>query len=379
MTLLDPAIIDDLRRVVPPASRSPTLPPAVYVDPDVALAEEKILFRRGWVGCGRSDRWPEPGSCAAIETGGAPVLIARDAPGELRAFANSCRHRGTRLIEGSGRLARITCPFHAWTYGLDGRLMRAPHMESAENFDPADYGLHPYMVEERAGFVFVCLDREVIPIDTWLGDFEAVHAPWPLDQLVTTRRRELGVACNWKLFLEVFNEYYHLGSVHRSTFGAIYGEPDPADTVTGCFTTQFGTTSGTGGLRESDQDHALPSMPGLGGRHLEGTRYTWIYPNMTLAAGKEAVWFLEVHPSGPAKCQVAMSVCFPRATFELPGFEHHAARYYQRMDEALDEDIAVLEHQQAGMSSPDARPGRYAELEPSVANFAFWYAAAFAA
>ena len=74
-----------------------------------------------------------------------------------------------------------------------------------------------------------------------------------------------------------------------------------------------------------------------------------------------------------------MSVCFPRATLELPGFEYHAERYYQRMDEALDEDIAVLEHQQAGMSSPDARPGRYAELEPSVANFAFWYAAALAA
>ena len=379
MTMLDPAIIDDLRRVVPPASRSPTLPPAVYVDPDVALAEREILFRRGWVGCGRSDRWPEPGSCTAIEIGGAPILIARDATGKLRAFANSCRHRGTRLIEGSGRLARITCPFHAWTYGLDGRLMRAPRMESAENFDPADYGLHPYLVEERAGFVFVCLDREAIPIDAWLGDFEAVHAPWTLDRVFTTRRRKLDVACNWKLFIEVFNEYYHLGYVHSSTFGAIYGEPDPADTVTGCFTTQFGTTSGTGGLRESDQSHALPSMPGLGGRHLEGTRYTWIYPNMTFAAGKEAVWFLEVHPSGPARCQVAMSVCFPRATLELPGFEYHAERYYQRMDEALDEDIAVLEHQQAGMSSPDARPGRYAELEPSVANFAFWYAAALAA
>ena len=119
-------------------------------------------------------------------------------------------------------------------------------------------------------------------------------------------------------------------------------------------------------------------MPGLRGRHLEGTRYTWIYPNMTFAAGREAVWVYEAHPAGPARCRVVMSVCFPRATLEASGFAQREERYYQRMDQALEEDIAVLERQQAGMSSPHARPGRYAELEPSVANFAFWYAAALA-
>ncbi len=375
--LLDASIIDGLKRVAPPASASPTLPPAVYVDPAVALAERELLFRRGWVGCGRSDRWQEPGSCAAIEIAGAPVLVTRDASGMLRAFANTCRHRGTRLVDRACRASRIVCPFHAWTYALDGRLTGAPRM--AADFDRAAHGLHPYLVEERAGFIFVSLADDAAPIDDWLAGFGAVHAPWPLERLVTTRRVERGVPCNWKLFLEVFNEYYHLGCVHRSTFGAIYHEPDPVDAVAGCFTTQFGTNSGTGGLKESDQRHALPAMPGLEGRHLDGTRYTWIYPNMTFAAGRDAAWVLEAQPDGPSACRVALSVCFPRETLEHGGFAAAAGHYYARMDEALEEDIAVLEEQQAGMASPHAAPGRFAALEPSVAGFAFWYAAMMAA
>ena len=136
------AIIADLRRVTPPASRSPTLPPAVYTDPDVFTLERDRLFRRGWVGCGRGDRWPSAGSCAPVDIAGMPVLITRDRSGTLHAFANSCRHRGTELVGAPCRLARIVCPFHAWAYALDGRLVAAPRMESACGFDMAEHGLH---------------------------------------------------------------------------------------------------------------------------------------------------------------------------------------------------------------------------------------------
>ena len=373
------AIIADLRRVAPPANRSPTLPPAVYTDPDVVGLERDRLFRRGWVGCGRSDRWPSAGSCVPVDIAGAPVLIARDGTGTLHAFANSCRHRGTELVGEPCRIARITCSFHAWAYTLDGRLVAAPHMESASGFDMADHGLHAYHVAERAGFVFVSLGASPCSIDDWLGDFEAVHAPWPLDRLVTTRRLERDIPCNWKLFPEVFNEYYHLGSVHRQTFGAIYDEPDPPEAVAGNFTSQFGTTSGTGALKSDDQEHALDPMPGLGGRHLSGAPYTWIYPNMTFAAGREAMWMLEAWPRGADSCRAVMSVCFPEETRVAPGFERACRHYYRRMDEAMDEDINVLERQQNGMASPDAVPGRFSALEPSLANFAFWYAALLAA
>jgi len=374
MAPLSADLFHDLGRVAPPFAGSATLPPAVYADPEVFEAERQAVFGRSWVGLGRADRWQQPGDYSAVEIGSVPVAVLRGKDGALRAFANTCRHRGAKLLEGSGNTPRITCPFHAWTYGLDGSLRGTPRMGHAADFRNEDHGLIAYRIEERAGFAFVCLADDTPGIDAWLGDFGALHAPWPLETLVTTRRRELEVGCNWKLFIEVFNEYYHLPYVHGGTFGGIYGEPDGADEVTGAFTSQFGLTEGTGGLKESEQEHSLPAMPGLEGRNRQGTRYTWAFPSMTFAAGTEAMWVYEARPVDPARCHVTMSVCFPPETVAAQQFEEKAAHYYQRMDEALDEDLVMLERQQAGMTSPAARQGRFSELEPSVANFAFWYA-----
>lgn len=373
MATLPPSVAAALARVRPPFPSSPTLPPAAYGDEAVLAVEEERLFRRGWVGVGRSDRWRQAGDYAALEIGATPAIVLRDGAGRLRAFANSCRHRGARLLEGSGRVAAIACPFHAWTYGLDGALRSASRM--AADFARGDWGLVAFRAEERAGFAFVCLDAATPPLDAWLGDFEAVHSPWPLATLATASRRELEVACNWKLFLEIFNEYYHLPYVHGASLGGIYGEPDPADEVSGAFATQFGPTEGTGGLTRDEQDHRLPAMPGLAERHRRGTRYSWLFPAMAFAAGSEALWVYEARPSTAGRCRVALSVCFPPQTVASEGFEAKAARYGERMDRALEEDIAILERQQRGLCSPFARPGRFSELEPSVARFAFWYAA----
>ena len=374
MTDLPGNVGADLVLVRPPYARSATLPPACYHDETVLAAEREQLFRKGWVGIGRGDRWSKPGDFTALDIGGVPVAILRDKDGTLRAFANTCRHRGAKLLEGCGNAQRITCPFHAWTYGLDGTLRGAPRMAHAQDFSKDDHALIAFRAEERSGFAFVCLDQSTGDIDQWLGDFDAIHTPWPLDQLVTTRRRDLEVGCNWKLFLEVFNEYYHLPYVHGGTFGEIYGEPDPVDETVGAFSSQFGLTKGTGGLKESEQEFALAPRPGLDGRNRDGTRYTWAFPAMTFAAGTDAMWVYEARPLAIDRCHVSMSVCFPRATIDAEGFAARADHYYQRMDEALEEDRGMLERQQAGMTSPFAKQGRFGELEPSVANFAFWYA-----
>ena len=235
-------------------------------------------------------------------------------------------------------------------------------------------GLVEFRTAERGGFVFIALSDETPGIDEWLGACASLHAPWRLDELVTTRRRELEVECNWKLFLEVFNESYHLEYVHASTFGGIYLEPEPPDEVGGCVQSSFSPTAGTGGLKAGEQEHVLPAMPGLGAGERAGTRYTWIFPSLTFAAGSEALWAYGARPCGPARCRVTQWVCFPPETVAAPGFEAKAERYYARMDEALAEDIAVLERQQRGMASPFARAGRWSDLEHGAAAFAAWYA-----
>ena len=364
-----------LAAVHPPIETAATLPPPCYTDPEVFESERDTIFRQSWIGLGRADRWREAGDYQAFDLAGVPLLVLRDRQGGLRAFANSCRHRGSLLLEGAGCRPLITCPFHAWVYGLDGRLRSAPSVDQLPGFDKAEYGLIQFRAEERQGFAFVCLDPAAPDLDAQLGDFPTLHAPWAFDRLVTTRRRELEIGCNWKTFLEIFNEYYHLPSVHPGSIGDLYAAPDPPDQTEGCYASQFGTTEGTGGLLEESQDQGLPPIPGLAGRNRQGVRYSWVFPNLTFAAGADALWVYDAVPLAPDRTRVGMTVCFPPETVALDDFEARARHYYHRMDTALAEDVPALERQQAGLTSPYARAGRFAPLlEPNVASFAFWYA-----
>ena len=367
-------LVAALRDVSEDISMSSTLPPACYTGADVLAAEMSGLLPTSWLGIARADEWKEPGDYRVLDLAGTSTIVVRDEERRLRVFANTCRHRGTRLLDGSGNAARIRCPFHGWTYGLDGSLRGATRMGATRGFRRADMGLVEFRTAERGGFVFVALSGETPDIDDWLGGFDAVHAPWRPETLVTTRRRELEVDCNWKLFLEVFNESYHLEHVHARTFGRIYLEPERPDEVGACVHSSFSPTAGTGGLKADEQDQVLPAMPGLGARERAGTRYTWVFPAITFAAGSEALWAYGARPLGPGRCRVTQWVCFPPRTVASPDFRAKAERYYARMDEALAEDVAMLERQQLGMESPFARAGRWSDLERGAAAFAAWYA-----
>ncbi len=364
-----------LNLCIAPADEAHSLPPVFYSSSDMLKVEIERIFGSGWVGIGRSDRWASPGDFAAMDIAGVPVIVVRGRDGQLNAFANSCRHRGAKLLAGNGHCRGIKCPFHGWAYKLDGRLAGVPHMERAKNFNKDEYRLITFHAAERAGFAFLCLAQDAPGIDVWLGDFEALHAPWNLGELVSTRRREFEVACNWKPFLEVFNEYYHLPYVHPDSINDVYCPPDAPDDTAGAYVSQFGPTERTGGLLQSCQVDPLPTMKSLKGRNRNGVRYSWIFPNMTFAAGGDAVWVYETYPLGAGRCRVGMTACFAPDTVAMADFAGRVPQYYRRLDEAIAEDILALEEQQAGLNSAFARPGRFSPLlESNVAGFARWYA-----
>jgi phenylpropionate dioxygenase-like ring-hydroxylating dioxygenase large terminal subunit len=310
-----------------------------------------------------------------MDVAGVPLILLRDRTGTLRAYANTCRHRGARLLSGTGNCRGIRCPFHSWAYKLTGVLAAAPNMEEAEGFQKDDYALIQYAAAERAGFAFVHFGQNPPDIGQHLGDFEKLHAGWGLDRLITTRSRTFEVECNWKAFLEVFNESYHLPFVHADSIANIYNPPDRPDPTTGSYISQFSSTNGTGALLETEQDKALPPIPGLNGRDAEGARYTWVFPNMAFAAGKDAIWMYMALPLGANRCQVTQTICFPQETIAHPDFEQRAEAYYKRLDAAIDEDIPALENQQKGLRSPHARQGRFSySLEAAITLFARWYA-----
>ncbi len=377
---IEPELISrqDLQRQLGDVSedvdRSHGIPPACYGDEALVDLELRALFRRGWLCLGRADRWPYTGDYSALEIGSVPLIVVRNRDGELRALANTCRHRGSLLLDGDGNCKKIRCPFHWWTYDLDGRLKVCPRMENATDFDRDAYGLVEFALAERAGFAFVCFETEPPPIDDWLRDFAEFHHDWRLDGWHTARLREFDVDCNWKSFIEVFNEYYHLPMVHPDSINWNYGEPDPVDDVRGSFTTQFGATEGAAALMRETQQYALPPAPGLQGREASGTRYTWIYPNLTFALSQDSMWIYQAFPLRANRSRIIQTICFPPESAALDDFDTRAAYYFDRIDTALAEDLPFLERQQRGLASPFARPGRFGALEPSVGKFAYWYA-----
>ena len=360
--------------VLEPLERAETLPPWCYTSAAFYEREVERVFKRKWVCVARVERAPNPGDYVATDVAGVPIFLLRDDDGELRAFANTCRHRGMQLVDGSGRCERLVrCPYHGWSYRFDGSLAGAPEMGNTPGFDIAEFGLLPLRLKTAAGFVFINLDDNAPSLDQYLGGFESLLAPYALNDMVCVRSRAYKVACNWKLFIEIFMEYYHLKAVHPDTLHTVnYDIPDPPDEVEGEFVSQFGTHQGTSAVLEDSGGGRFDAIPTLEGRHLGGTRYTLVYPSLAFAATTDSMWYFECHPQGPGHTKYSMNMCFPRSTVERDDFDRMAANYFQRWETGIAEDNVVMEAQQRGLSSPLSRPGRLSHLEPVVGLFAQW-------
>lgn len=200
-----------------------TLPGLHYADPEVFALEQAQIFESCWVAVARAADMPTPGTFRTVSVGRESVLVVRDRRGRLGAFLNVCRHRGARLCtEPSGEVRNaLRCPYHAWTYGLDGSLIAAPNLDEMAGVDRAEYGLRRVHLREWLGAVWVCLadsppsfERTVIgAVTSRLGDADLIDA-WRLDRLELGRRIVYDVAANWKLIVENFMECYHCATIH---------------------------------------------------------------------------------------------------------------------------------------------------------------------
>jgi phenylpropionate dioxygenase-like ring-hydroxylating dioxygenase large terminal subunit len=204
-----------------------TLPWSWYVDPAVLELERERIFRRSWQYVGRADEVAEPGSYAATRAAHVPVVLVRDGEGTLRAFLNVCRHRGSLVCEGSGTRATLQCPYHAWTYGLDGRLIAAPRGER-EGLLTDDLGLVQLSLDTWGPFVFVNPDPEADPLADFLDGVpeQVAAAGIDVDALRFLERPESELAANWKLCAENFLECYHCAVAHPGFSAVVDVSPD---------------------------------------------------------------------------------------------------------------------------------------------------------
>ena len=200
-----------------------TYPWAWYSDPAVLAAERERIFRGAWQYVGDVGRLPEPGSYFACTSGGLPVVVTRDGDGELRAFLNVCRHRGSEIVSGAGRRATLQCPYHAWTYGLDGGLRSAPRSDREAGFDSTGLGLVPLRLEVWGPFLLANADLDAVsPADT----LAAVRFPFDPASLVFRERVHYAVDANWKIAVENYLECYHCPVAHPGFSALVDVDPD---------------------------------------------------------------------------------------------------------------------------------------------------------
>jgi phenylpropionate dioxygenase-like ring-hydroxylating dioxygenase large terminal subunit len=199
-----------------------TLPWSWYTDPEVLRREQERIFRSAWQYVGHGGMVAEHGDRFAAEAGDVPVLVVREEE-ELRAFLNVCRHRGSQLVEGSGNGKSIQCPYHAWTYGLDGSLRAAPRADREAGFDPEGLSLVELRLEQWGPLLFVNPDAEAPPLLETLGPVPELV---PLDDLTFHVRDDYELGANWKIACENYLECYHCPVAHKGFSAAFEVSPD---------------------------------------------------------------------------------------------------------------------------------------------------------
>lgn len=339
-----------------------SLPAAYYQSPDLLAVERDRLFLHHWLFVGRDDQIPDDASYRVVETAGGSVILIRLGDGALRAYANVCRHRGAKLLDGSGSCTHIVCPYHAWTYNLDGTLRGAPDMDDVAGFDPARLGLQELLIETWGGFVFVNFDPDAPALLDCLGDLPRRMRSHEPDELRAMWSMQIECACNWKLLLENAMETYHTGIVHRESVGR---QTSRSIETTGDWLCIQVLDERSIATMDADGE-TFSEIPGLDEDARQGTYFTVIQPACQLVFAQDSMWWLNVVPIDATRSRLELGGCFPRAALLKPDFEDIAQAYFDRWETVAREDIRVLEGQQEGLASVCYDPGPLSPRDDQV-------------
>ncbi|MDQ2805104.1 MAG: Rieske 2Fe-2S domain-containing protein [Pseudomonadota bacterium] len=353
-----------------PFGNARSMPPGVYTSDDVLARELENVFRHQWICVGRASAVAQPGDYLTYTIANQPVLVLRDKAGTLRAFSNVCLHRMSTLLEGSGRVQAITCPYHAWTYGLDGRLRGAPHMDGNPGFHKADYQLPAIRAEIWQGWIYCTLDPSLPPVAEQLAALAAMVAPYGMGAYVETFREEHVWDTNWKILAENFMESYHLPMLHKATVGP-HSRIDEMECPPGeaAFNYHWITKEATLPI-----GNAHPGNHRLEGHWRRTTGLLAIYPSHLVTLTPGYFWYLIVHPRSVGQVHIVFGGGLAPEFVRDPRGAEHMATLKALLDEVNAEDRRGVEAVFRGVQSPLARPGHLSHLERPNYDFAGYLA-----
>jgi len=346
-----------------------TLEARWYRSPEVFSAERERIFARDWVCAARVEDVQRPGDFVLADVAGESLVVTRGNDDRIRAFFNVCRHRGTQLCsEPSGRFrGSILCPYHAWTYALDGTLLTARTMADVPDFSRSDYPLHAAAVAVLHGFVFVTLHADPEPFVLTHAALAQRFGAWRLGELRTARTIAYEVACNWKLIFQNYSECYHCPLIHPQLDRLSPSDSGRNDLIDGPFLGGFSELRRHGASLTTTGATTRPPIRGLPEGDRDRVYYYAIFPSLLLSLHPDYAMVHFVRPLAHDRTAIVCAWLFEPETIASPGFDPSDAVDF--WDLTNRQDWQVSELTQRGVSSRAYTPGPYANAEGLLAAF----------
>ena len=374
--------MDAMRQVLQPIEKARGLPNSCYTDTSVNLYERQRVFAEGWACAGFAIDAPNKGDLFPFEFAGLPLLLMHGKDDVIRVFHNVCQHRGRTLVDKPANFKKaVACPYHSWTYGLDGALIGTPHVggvgeHSCPDFDKDSVGLQPVRSAVWFGLIFVDLSGEAEEIDRYLAPVSERWKEFANVPLVHTGEDctiRFDLDCNWKLAVENYCEAYHLPWVHPelnrySPLEKHYSIVQESYSGQGseCYTPNFPAGS-----------PVFPDAPGLSAFWDGGAEYIALYPNVLLGIHRDHFYAVLIQPDGPGKTRERFEIFYYDEAVRGPEFEQARATNKELWQAVFAEDRESVESMQRGRLSPGFDGGKFSPVMDKPTHvFHIWVARA---
>lgn len=345
------------------------MPQEYFVSPKIFVREQEEIFSKHWLLVGHQTEIAKPGDFLLAKIDNESFIIVRDQRSTVRGFYNVCPHRGTRLKEEAcGHASAIQCPYHAWTFALDGRLTGAPHMDEVPGFDKANFSLRSVNLGIWEGFIFLNLADDPVPLEKWFGSLGGKFSEWNMSILRREKHIEYDVQANWKLMFENYSECYHCPGVHPQLQKVSPYDSAENDLTSGPFLGGFMKVNPGKSLTNSGNACALPV-----GKidNVQQVFYYSIFPNMLLSMHPEYIMVHQLWPQSPERTLILCDWFFHPDAFDRPDFRPNDAIEFWDMTNKQDWHMCELSQQ--GIASRAYRPGPYSPRESIPAAWDEYY------
>ena len=348
-------------------SAAQTLPPQVYHDQAFHELELERIFRKEWICMGRLAEIPDAGDYTCRDVIDTPVLVVRQRDGGVKAFANICAHRAARLLTGDGHATRISCPYHSWTYNLDGRLVGAPFMQHTPGFDVAAYRLTEFACDTWEGFIYVSCSPTPQPLHAQLQSLSGLIGDFRMADYIPVFSQTDVWDTNWKCLVENYMDAYHIHRVHKNSFGMHGSSEEQTKLVDGqdAFSYHY--------VEEDDGPMAIQVAAANTWLTSDNRKRTYlinVFPSHTMQLQPDMLWYLSILPRGTEQLEVRWAVSVPGELLDsVDDRQAHIDELIGFLHQVNGEDKPIVENICRTTRSQDASRGPLSYLERNVWQF----------